>query len=99
MGESSPNPRRVAAGKENRKKRGPLTERGRERLRDAILHNKPWLRSTGPRTPAGKARVAENGRVRQRGPKSIRQLKVEAGDVRMLINSMRKGRALVDKLD
>jgi hypothetical protein len=60
-----PNPRRVAAGKRDRRKRRGLTPEGRARLRQAALAGRPWLHATGPKTAAGKARVAENGR---RGP-------------------------------
>ena len=45
------NPRRVAAGRANRQKRGPLTEAGRQRLRAAALMHKAWEYSTGPTTP------------------------------------------------
>ncbi len=83
-----PNPRRQAAGRENRKKRGPLTEAGRERLRAAALRTMPWLRGTGPKTAAGKARSAANGRCRQRGPLSTRELRAEMADVRRLIEQM-----------
>jgi hypothetical protein len=31
-------------------------------MREWALKNKPWRFSTGPRTPEGKARFAENGR-------------------------------------
>ena len=37
------------------------TAEQRERVRQAALRNKPWLKSTGPRTAAGKARSAANG--------------------------------------
>lgn len=37
-----------------------LTPKGRERLRQAALRNKPWRLSTGPRTPEGKARSRAN---------------------------------------
>lgn len=37
-----------------------LSEDTRQRLRDAALRNRPWERSTGPRTAAGKARSASN---------------------------------------
>ena len=33
----------------------------RHKARQAALRNKPWLKSTGPRTAAGKARSAANG--------------------------------------
>ncbi len=39
-----------------------LTDAGRERLRATIARRKPWKRSTGPRTAAGKARSGQNAR-------------------------------------
>ena len=48
------NPKRVAAGRRNRQRRGLLTDAARERLRQAALKNQPWKQSTGPRTAAGK---------------------------------------------
>ena len=83
------NPRRRAAGKRNRAKRGPLTEEGRARLRAAALRAKPWRSATGPRTPAGKARAAANGKVRQRGPLSYREARAEIAKLRQLIGVMR----------
>jgi hypothetical protein len=77
MTSAIPNPRRVAAGRANRALRGPLTEAGRRRLREAIRRVRPWERSTGPRTSDGKQRSAANGRVRQRGEKSVRELRAE----------------------
>ena len=43
-----PNPRRVAAERVNRSKRGPLTKEGR---RAAALPVPPWRQATDPRTP------------------------------------------------
>jgi hypothetical protein len=83
-----PNPRRVAAGLANQKLRKPHTRDGRQRLRAAILRNQPWLRSTGPRTPEGKARAAENGRKRQKGTLSTPQLRAILAEVRSLSRSM-----------
>ena len=74
---SGKNPKRAAAGKRNRKKRGPLTEEGLSRLREAALENRPWEYSTGPTTITGKAKSAANGRARQSGPKSLRQIRKE----------------------
>ena len=37
-----------------------LSEAGRRKLRRTIRRTKPWLRSTGPRTEAGKLRSAAN---------------------------------------
>jgi hypothetical protein len=61
---AGPNPRRVAAGRQNRAKRKGLTPAGRERLRQAALRSRPWQFVTGPRTAAGTARSAQNGRSR-----------------------------------
>ncbi len=56
----SKNPKRVEAGRRNRQKAGPLTEAGRISLRMAAIANKPWLKSSGPKTAEGKARVTQN---------------------------------------
>jgi hypothetical protein len=75
------NPRRMVAGRVNRSERGPLTEEGRQHLRAAALRVQPWRQVTGPRTPQGKARSADNGRYRQVGPQSLRQARRELADV------------------
>lgn len=36
------------------------TEERRARQREMMLRNKPWEKSTGPKTPGGKARSAKN---------------------------------------
>ena len=95
---STPNPRRVLAGQRNRQKRGPLTAAGRERLRQAALEHQPWLRSTGPRTPIGKARAAANGKARQRGELSIREVRASVAAEVGLISDMAAGRRLVAEL-
>jgi len=84
------NPRRVAAGKANRQKRGPLTEAGRERLRAAAFEHKPWRYATGPRTPAGKAQSVQNGKQRQRGVLSVREQRAVLTETRALIRAMRE---------
>ena len=89
------NPRRVAAGRCNWAKRGPLTEAGRERLRLAALESRPWQFSTGPKTPTGKAKSAANGRLRQKGPISIRQLRKEMVDLKRLLLDLQETRNLV----
>jgi hypothetical protein len=55
--------------------RGPLTELGRQRLREAALRNQPWQFSTGPRSPDGKSKAALNGHHHQAEPNSRRQLR------------------------
>ena len=72
-----PNPKRVAAGRRNRLKRKGLTEAGRQRLREAALRNQPWQYLTGPRTAAGKAQAAANGKLRQIGELSVREVQWE----------------------
>jgi hypothetical protein len=73
----TPNPRRQAAGRLNWLKRRGFTLEGLARLRAAALANCPWKASTGPRTVAGKAKVAGNGHRRQNGPLSARDLRAE----------------------
>jgi hypothetical protein len=70
---STHSPARKRAGLQYWKKRRGLTAAGREALRRAALRNKPWLASTGPRTPEGKATVALNGKQRQAGELSVRE--------------------------
>jgi hypothetical protein len=93
-----PNPRRVAAGRLNRMKRGPLTEEGRRKLREAALRNRPWEHGAGPRTQEGKARVALNGKARQKGNLSVRELRATLADVRELVRQMRETRARLSSL-
>ena len=81
-------PARIAAGQRNRQLRGPLTDVGLVKLREAAHKYQPWKFSTGPRTPAGKARVALNGRARQTGKYSVRQKRAMAAEISALINSM-----------
>ncbi len=58
--EHQKNPRRVAAGKRNRKLRNPITPKGRAKLRETALEHKPWERSTGPRSTGGKRKASSN---------------------------------------
>ena len=94
-----PNPNRVRAGRLNRLKRRGLTPAGRERLRQAALRNQPWRFATGPRTPEGKARVAANGKARQQGPKSVRQIRAELAGLRGLLKEMQAARQLAAGLE
>lgn len=84
----TPNPKRVEAGRRNRRLRGELTEAGRDRLRQSALRHRPWTRSTGPKTPTGKARAAANGKVRQTRPRSVREARADAAETRDLIVMM-----------
>jgi hypothetical protein len=84
------NPKRVQAGRVNRMKRGPLSLETMHRMRDAINRNKPWKRSTGPRTPGGKAIAARNGKVRQINSRSIREIRADICEIMCLIEANRK---------
>lgn len=95
----APNPKRVAAGRLNRAKRKGLTPEGRERLRQSALKNQPWRFSTGPRSAAGKAKVALNGRKRQKGLVSVRQLRAQVADLRKLAEEMRATRTVLRTSD
>ena len=91
------NPKRVAAGRRNRALRQGLTEAGRQRLRESALLHKPWEHATGPRTPAGKTRSAANGRKRQLGPRSVRQIRRDLADLRGLLQDMRSACRLAEE--
>ena len=84
-------PRRVLVGRLNRMKRKGLTPQGREKLRQSALLRQPWQFSTGPRTPAGKAQAALNGKRRQLGVRSVREIKADLADVRSLLREMHDG--------
>lgn len=91
----SPNPMRVAAGRRNRAKRKELTEEGRQRLRASALRHQPWRHATGPKTPEGKAQAARNGKVRQKGLKSVREIRANLAPLRDLLRVMRAASAAV----
>lgn len=86
------NPRRVEAGRLNRSRRRSLTPEGRERLRQSALLNRPWEHSTGPRTPAGKAQSARNGKTRRKGPLSLREVRTALQGARELVRQMQEAR-------
>jgi hypothetical protein len=64
------------------------TARDREMLRQLALMGRPWEHSTGPRTVEGKARVAENGRKRQKGDESVRQIRRNIAQVKSMIRAI-----------
>jgi hypothetical protein len=82
----------------NHAKRRGLTLEGRERLRQAALTGRPWLFATGPRTPEGKARAAANGKIRQKGERSVREVRNFLAEVTGLRGDMVKVRDLVADL-
>jgi hypothetical protein len=75
--------------------RGPLTEAGRRRLREAAQRNQPWRSSTGPRTAGGKAASAQNGHRHGPRPDSRRQLQLELAGVTALMSEMARLRQAI----
>jgi hypothetical protein len=49
-------------------------------LSEAVRRNQPWLHSTGPKTATGKARSAANGKLRQTGVLSVREVRALTTD-------------------
>lgn len=97
-GENSKSAARVAAGKRNRLLRGALSPAGRQRLRDAALRDRPWEFSTGPRTAAGKAAVANNGQKTQKGTTSVRQQRAAMAQAMAIVSRLRKLRKELAKV-
>jgi nucleotidyltransferase/DNA polymerase involved in DNA repair len=62
--------------------------KGRERLRRAALAHRPWEHATGPRTAAGNARSAANGKVRQKGLTLVRERRSALRAIRLLRRAM-----------
>jgi hypothetical protein len=93
---TSQNPNRVAAARLNRQKWKGFTPEGLEKLRQTALKNKPWQFSTGPRTKAGKAKVALNGKKRQLGPRSVREVRADMQELRDLVREMQESRGCLE---
>ena len=68
---------------------------GLERLRAAALANRPWTRARGPTSAVGRAHSAANGRYRQRGEKSRREIQAELAEIQALIHQMAATRRLL----
>ena len=93
--ESGKSSARVLAGQKNWLLRGPLTEQGRQRLREAALRNEPWRSSTGPRTHDGKATAALNGHCHRSDPSSQRQLRAAVAEISGLADQLKAARWLL----
>jgi hypothetical protein len=74
-----------------------LTPEGRSRLRQSALVNRPWLHSTGPKSVAGKARVAENGKRRLGGEPSAREVRRQLAALTGLVADMAALRRLAQR--
>jgi hypothetical protein len=88
-------PHRVEIGRKNRLKWKGFTPEGLERVRQAARKTQPWKRSTGPRTPKGKAQAVLNGKRRQKGRLSVRELQAELANLDGLFQQMARCRALL----
>jgi len=67
-----------------------LTDTGRQRLRDSAMLHKPWRFATGPRSEVGRAQSRKNGKRRQTGELSVRQVQAMTADAMSLVKSMAK---------
>jgi hypothetical protein len=94
---SNPSPNQPIAGCPKRPRRYRLTAAGHEALRLTALKNQPWRRSTGPRTQAGKAKVAANGKSRQKGAQSVREMHGDLASVRELLTAMANARRAAEQ--
>jgi hypothetical protein len=82
-----PDPERIAGGVGQLKGK-VITPADRQRMRETALKYRPWQYTTGPRTPEGKSKVAENGRYAQKGPVSRRQQRRAVAEVNALLTQM-----------
>jgi hypothetical protein len=98
MSPPTPNPRRVAAGRLNRRRRRGLTVEGRERLRRSALAHRPWEHSTGPRTAAGKAKAAKNGKFPRPSAPPAPAASGPLADLTHLVQDMAAARRLATEL-
>lgn len=94
--EPSPSPRTDGTPAERRRGR-VFTAKHRELLRQFAMLNRPWEHSTGPRTAAGKARVAENGRKRQKGEESVRQIRRNVALARRWVRALAASDPFLDE--
>lgn len=78
---------RQRAGRANQRKSRGITPEGREALRHAAMVHRPWDKSTGPRTPEGKAKASRNALkhgLRARLPQ-LRAYRTELHDLAVLM--------------
>jgi hypothetical protein len=59
-------------------------------LRAAAIRDQPWRHATGPRTPAGKAKAALNGKRRQVAELSVREVRRELAGLDGVIDRLAK---------
>lgn len=79
-------------------KRRKLSPETLQRWRESALRNKPWEHATGPKTPEGKARVAQNGRYAQEGDLSQREIAARVAEFDALATSLAEMRRRIGDL-
>jgi hypothetical protein len=84
----------AAASGQLRGRRGKLTAEGLVRLSEAAVRGEPWRHATGPRTAAGRRQSTANGKVRQLGPLSVREVRAALADVPGIVAGLREVRRL-----
>ena len=65
-----------------------FTAAGLEKLRQAALRNQPWKKTTGPRSARGRAQMVINGKRRQLGERSVREVKADVAELNYLLQHM-----------
>jgi hypothetical protein len=93
---SKPLSPRQIAGRQNRMKRNGLTPQGREKLRETALANRPW-QFKGPPTAKARAASRANGKVRQIGELSVREVRAAVSEVKALCTHMAELRRVLTK--
>lgn len=68
------------------------TPERRQAMRDRINQTKPWLKSTGPKTPEGKAKVSQNACKPDSATQRMAQLNLR---VRALLKNQREALARI----
>src|SRR5262249_41267872 len=73
-----------------RRKRGrdTFTAEGLEKLRQTALTHQPWKKSTGPRSAKARAQAVINGKRRQLGERSVREVKADVAELNYLLQHM-----------
>lgn len=71
---------------------------GLERLREAARKNRPWQYAQGPRSEKARAQSVINGKRRQLGPESIRELRRERQQWREILELVDQTRSDVEQI-
>ena len=74
------------------------TPEGLQRLRETALKNRPWQYTRGPRTPEGKAKVAQNGKYAQKNAVSRREIAAQVAEFDALATGLAEMRRRIGDL-